>query len=356
MDRCAVLVDAGYLLGAAGTLVGGTPDRGTLQVDHPGLIQALIAEAQEQTGMPVMRLLWYDGAPNSQPTQEHRALRVLPDVKVRLGELVKRGDRLQQKGVDSYLQRDLTALSRNHAVADVVLVGGDEDLRRALEEAQDYGVRVHLWGVEAAAPEYNQSQSLIAEADRRWVIPGDWVSRFVQLKAGAAPVAEVAAPTALEMTEAADPAAATVHAPTKPTPADFARLTAAYGKESIGPPAGTAPASRGWEVKYAEPDNVPRLRDLTNARQAWQDNEQDATDATSNPAEVGARFGVRWVSRATREQRAALLELRPNAPRRLDGELLRHAEGVGIDTWDDEAAKFAVRNGFWEAVAFHEPN
>jgi uncharacterized LabA/DUF88 family protein len=78
-------------------------------------------------------------------------------VKVRLGELVKREGRLQQKGVDSYLQRDLNTLARNKSVADVVLVGGDEDLRRSLEEAQDKGVRVHLWGVEAAAPEYNQS-------------------------------------------------------------------------------------------------------------------------------------------------------------------------------------------------------
>lgn len=91
---------------------------------------------------------------------------------------MKRDGRVQQKGVDSYLQRDLTALARNRAVADAVLVGGDEDLRRALEEAQDYGTRVHLWGVEAAAPEYNQSQSLIAKADRRWVIPGEWVTRF----------------------------------------------------------------------------------------------------------------------------------------------------------------------------------
>lgn len=97
MDRCAVLVDAGYLLGAAGTLLRGDADRGALNVDQSELVEALIAEAQQQTGMPVLRLLWYDGAFNSQPSPEHRSLRVLPDVKVRLGELVKRGDRIQQK-------------------------------------------------------------------------------------------------------------------------------------------------------------------------------------------------------------------------------------------------------------------
>ena len=50
MDRCAMLVDAGYLLGAAGTLLGGSPDRGPLQTDYPGLVQALIVEAELQTG------------------------------------------------------------------------------------------------------------------------------------------------------------------------------------------------------------------------------------------------------------------------------------------------------------------
>lgn len=353
MDRCAVLVDAGYLLGAAGTLLGGEADRGTLEVDHAKLLEALIEEAQTQTGMPVLRLLWYDGAFNSQPTPEHRTLRVLPDVKVRLGELVKRDGRVQQKGVDSYLQRDLTALARNHAVADVVLVGGDEDLRRALEEAQDYGTRVHLWGVEAAAPEYNQSQSLIAEADRRWVIPGEWVTRFVRLRETATPVApppgaetDHAALVVPSSSTAAGPLVGTP--PPSPTvsPADLARLAATLGRGR--PP---EQGGRGWEVRSAEHEDIPRLRDLTNARQTWLDNEQDATETTTNPADVGARFGARWAARAAPKQLAALLELRPQAPRYLDGELLRYAERLGIETWEDEVAKLAVRDGFWEAVA-----
>lgn len=228
----------------------------------------------------------------------------------------------------------------------MVLVGGDEDLRRALEEAQDYGVRVHLWGVEAAAPEYNQSQSLIAEADRRWVIPGDWVSRFVRLPDALA----TAALTAGEERADEDDASATLTderavvafaaPPMGASPADLARLVAAYRKDSAGAP-GSLPANRGWEVRLAEQEEVPRLRDLTTARHTWVDNEQDTTETTGNPAEVGARFGARWASRATAEQRAALIALRPQAPRHLDGELLRYAERVGIDTWEDEPAKFA---------------
>jgi uncharacterized LabA/DUF88 family protein len=299
MDRCAVLVDAGYLLGAAGTLLAGDADRAGIRVDYQSLVLALIDDAEDQTGVPVLRLLWYDGAFNAQPMPEHRILRVLPDVKVRLGELVTRGGRVQQKGVDSYLQRDLTTLARNHAVSDVVLVGGDEDLRRSLEEAQDYGLRVHLWGVEAATPEYNQSQSLIAEADRRWVLSGDWIRRFVRRtdEAKAPEDAQEAAAVghiATGAPMAASEGAHIVGGQPKPagaqlaTPADLARLAAAYRDQGRGaPPAGAQ--GRGWSVTRQDDSagaGLPRLRDVTTPAQAWQDKEEDATGsscATQSP-------------------------------------------------------------------------
>lgn len=355
MDRCAILVDAGYLLGAAGSLLTGTADRAGLVVDYPALTKTLIDEAANQTGMPVLRLLWYDGAFDSKPTPEHRALRVLPDVKVRLGELVARDGRTVQKGVDSYLQRDLTTLARNGAVADVVLIGGDEDLRRALEEAQDYGMRVHLWGVEAAAPEYNQSQSLIAEADRRWVIPGAWISRFIS-----SPEPGISSPPAPpERGPTAQAAAAEQESGQRPqprpreqaSPEDLARLPTTYG--SRHPPAsGETPAGeRGWTITPDSTDNsAPRLRELSTSRQAWQDNEEDATLATDDPTVIGARFGRRWSARASEEHVSALVADRPILPRHLDGELLRYAERLGIDTWEDEDAKHQVRGGFWHGV------
>jgi uncharacterized LabA/DUF88 family protein len=346
MDRCAVLVDAGYLLGAASTLLGGEQPRSSLVVQYAELVQALIAEAQQQTGLPVLRMLWYDGARDAQPRAEHRVLRVLSDVKVRLGELVTRDGRTQQKGVDSYLQRDLTTMARNGAVADVVLVGGDEDLRRGLEEAQDYGLRVHLWGVQAATADYNQSQSLIAEADRRWVIPEEWIRRFVSLRTDTTPP-----PPTLEqspVTVVAEPAD-TVIPPAngdtdKVTPADLARLAASFARNGPAPlPLETLTALDG--------QHLPLLRTLTSGRDTWADNEQDVTDASGSPQQVGARFGQRWARRATAEQRADLLQLRPYAPKHLDGEMLRYAERWGVETWEDEPAKLAVRAGFWDAVA-----
>lgn len=348
MDRCAVLVDAGYLLGAAGTILAADRSRGALVVDHAGLVAAIIAEATGQTGLPVLRVLWYDGAHEARPAPEHRTLSLLPDVKVRLGILVHRDGKLQQKGVDSFLQRDLAALARNRAVADVVLIGGDEDLRRGLDEAQDHGVKVHLWAVEAAAPQYNQSRSLIAEADRRWVLSAAWLTRFITTRTAEA-IPETAAtgePPPDEQPTGDEPGKGTpVHADgsSRPaaTPADIARLVTPQHGLVTAAPAGPEP------TEHAE---VPRLRDLSDPRQKWQDNEDDTTAGPLTPADIGTRYGTRWTARATDNQRVALARCQPMLPRQVDGELLKYAQGLGVDTWEDEPAKIAVRAAVWEQI------
>jgi hypothetical protein len=57
-------------------------------------------------------------------------------------------------------------------VTDAVLLAGDEDLVSAVEAAQAYGVRVHLWGVEPAYGS-NQAERLVWEADTVNVISAD---------------------------------------------------------------------------------------------------------------------------------------------------------------------------------------
>src|SRR4051794_35508024 len=180
MDRCAVLVDAGYVLAAAANVVSGDPGRPGVDVDYPGLLAALTERAAAETGLPVLRVYWYDAAPASGPTREQRALRVLDGVKLRLGKLVRRDDgKFEQKGVDTFLHADLTGLARKRAVADVVLVSGDEDLLHAVEEAQEYGTRIHLWG---AASDYNQSLELIAAVDKTLLLNEEWLKPYVWVK------------------------------------------------------------------------------------------------------------------------------------------------------------------------------
>ncbi|QES05633.1 NYN domain-containing protein [Streptomyces venezuelae] len=182
VDRCVVLVDAGYLLGAAASLLAGEPARSRITVDHAGLIQQLRQRAEAETALPLLRIYWFDGAPDRVPQPEHRRLRVMPRVTVRLGALTRSDGRWAQKGVDAAMHTELTELARNRACSDIVLVTGDGDLLPGLMSAKEHGVAVHLWAVQAADGDYNQSEDLVAEADERRVLDRAWITRAVRAK------------------------------------------------------------------------------------------------------------------------------------------------------------------------------
>ncbi|MEV7561918.1 NYN domain-containing protein, partial [Streptomyces sp. NPDC089795] len=182
VDRCVVLVDAGYLLGAAASLLAGEPSRSRITIDHAALIQGLRERAEADTEQPLLRIYWFDGAPDRVPQPEHRRLRVMPRVTVRLGALTRSDGRWAQKGVDAAMHAELTELARNRACSDVVLVTGDGDLLPGLMSAKEHGVAVHLWAVQAADGDYNQSEDLVAEADERRVLDRAWITRAVRAK------------------------------------------------------------------------------------------------------------------------------------------------------------------------------
>ena len=182
VDRCVVLVDAGYLLGAAASLLAGEPARSRITVDHAALIQGLRERAEADTEQPLLRIYWFDGAPDRVPQPEHRRLRVMPRVTVRLGALTRSDGRWAQKGVDAAMHAELTELARNRACSDVVLVTGDGDLLPGLMSAKEHGVAVHLWAVQAADGDYNQSEDLVAEADERRVLDRAWITKAVRAK------------------------------------------------------------------------------------------------------------------------------------------------------------------------------
>lgn len=228
MDRCVVLVDAGYLLGAAASLLAGESARSRVTVDHTALIASLRERAEEETGLPLLRIYWFDAAPERRPMPEHRRLRVLPRVTVRLGALTRAEGRWVQKGVDAAMHAELSELARNRACADVVLVTGDGDLLPGMMSAKEHGVAVHLWALQAADGDFNQSEDLVGEADERRVLDREWITRSVRLRdpalafppAGPRPeIAKIlAAPPAAP--SAAPPAAAEAPAP----PAEPAEL------------------------------------------------------------------------------------------------------------------------------------
>lgn len=188
----AIFVDAGYLYAAAGRLVAGTEDRRAFDLDAEGLIEALIDRARTIfADSRLLRVYWYDGARRRIHTAEQQSIAELPDVKVRLGNLNANN---QQKGVDSLIRTDLESLARHRAISDAALLGGDEDLVSAVEAAQGYGARVHLWGIEA--PEgRNQAEPLLWEVDSQRTLDLDFFKPYVSRRTAAAYESTTARPT-----------------------------------------------------------------------------------------------------------------------------------------------------------------
>jgi uncharacterized LabA/DUF88 family protein len=312
VGRHAVLVDAGYLYASVGQLVLGRTSRREFRVATEPLIAALLVRADRTTPGQLLRMYWYDAARDRVPTVEQRQIAALPNVKVRLGNLNSAG---QQKGVDAQLRQDLELLARHRAVSDVVLIAGDEDMVPAVEAAQAYGVRVHVWGVE---PPYgvNQAERLVWEADTVEQLDPEFCRPYVEVEPAAA---VEAAAVAAAVEAAAVGAGPREDRPAVPTPADVfaARKLAAPPPK----PVGAAPA-------------IPALPDRPGPERPEME-------------QIGARIAARWLLTRGRENVADLLP-GPVLPTVIDKELLVEAEEeISRSLRPYEEARRALRDGFW---------
>jgi uncharacterized LabA/DUF88 family protein len=188
LSRYAIMVDVGYIYASAGELLFGATARKEYKVDADKLIQAISRHAEDYVRGELLRVYWYDAARDRVPTFDQRVIAQMPWVKLRLGNLNARG---QQKGVDAQIRADMEALARHRAITDAILVAGDEDMVPAVEAAQAYGVRVHLWGVE---PPYgtNQAERLVWESDTVDVIERSFVEPFFTRQLAPEPAAATA--------------------------------------------------------------------------------------------------------------------------------------------------------------------
>ncbi|MEV7779187.1 NYN domain-containing protein [Kitasatospora sp. NPDC088351] len=397
MDRCVVLVDAGYLLGAAASLLAGDASRSRVTVDHTALITALRERAEAETGLPLLRIYWFDAAPDRRPMPEHRRLRVLPRVTVRLGALTRAEGRWVQKGVDAAMHAELSELARNRACADVVLITGDGDLLPGMMSAKEHGVVVHLWALQAADGDFNQSEDLVGEADERRVLDREWIegsfspresaavfpapgprheiAKILAAPPAAAPVPGVRPAALPEPAVAAVPAAnghaqpAATALKVVPTPKDLAGRAAPAQTATLASQTGPVlrwSSDRGWvERPTAEPavtagDGLPTLAQLTTSEQRWADREEDITSVGGDAHEVGQVFARRWTERLGDVERLTVLwPDYPRIPHRVDGELLRYAARFGLlahkDDQIDEHDRYAIRAGFWKELAARVP-
>jgi uncharacterized LabA/DUF88 family protein len=318
LARYAVMVDVGYIYAAAGELLFGSSSRRDFRVDAVPLIQVITKHADEIIRGELLRVYWYDAARDRVPTIDQRVIAQMPWVKLRLGNLNARG---QQKGVDAQIRADMEALARHRAITDSVLIAGDEDMVPAVEAAQAFGVRVHLWGIE---PPYgtNQAERLVWESDTVDVLDGSFLRPYFS-KNPAAAVDAVRSDVPLGASPTAHPSAA-------PSPAqlfgEHRRSSTRTGEHRILSNTGGFPAIR-------DTGPMPRL----------------GPDRT-RVEEAGEHVAQKWILTRGRDNIRDLLP-GPILPPVIDKELLVDAEKeLGLSLRPYQEAREWLRDAFWERV------
>jgi uncharacterized LabA/DUF88 family protein len=321
LARYAVMVDVGYIYAAAGELLFGTSSRRDFRVDAVPLIQVVTKHADEIIRGELLRVYWYDAARDRVPTIDQRVIAQMPWVKLRLGNLNARG---QQKGVDAQIRADMEALARHRAITDAVLIAGDEDMVPAVEAAQAFGVRVHLWGIE---PPYgtNQAERLVWESDTVDVLEGAFLRPYFTKN-----------PTAPD--PRSDPTLG--NSPTAPTPAQI------FGERPVRPSTRTGgfPALRdtGSFPAIRDTGSFPAIRDTGPMPRLGPER--------SRVEEAGEHVAQKWILTRGRDNIRDLLP-GPILPPVIDKELLVDAEKeLGQSLRPYQEAREWLRDAFWERV------
>lgn len=362
---CAVYVDVGYLLASAATRVTGSSLRSGIEVDYASLISGLVAQVEADSGLPLLRVNWYDSGARSggQPDYHQDQIGLLPRIKLRLGRLSYAGE---QKGVDVRLGLDL-ALQGRARVADVVyLVSGDDDLTEAVEEAQSAGVQVVLLSVPAQSGHgHAVSKHLRRAADGEQPIDPEIIDRCVRSRAIPEGLIPSSATDTEEPTEpTADEQAATPADDTTAAPAQTDESKASTEEPARAPKPGPAPVQP--EPTEAPAPAVPspavfgrkRATEVVLPSPSWSTSTGDLPvlddDGDFNPEliDVVAKTVLdSWCRTATPDDLVALRAAKPTIPGELDRALLLDLSGrAGVYDIDD-ASRHEVRERFWFHVA-----
>jgi uncharacterized LabA/DUF88 family protein len=317
LARYAVMVDVGYIYAAAGELLFGSSSRRDFRVDAVPLIQVVTKHADELIRGELLRVYWYDAARDRVPTIDQRVIAQMPWVKLRLGNLNARG---QQKGVDAQIRADMEALARHRAITDSVLIAGDEDMVPAVEAAQAFGVRVHLWGIE---PPYgtNQAERLVWESDTVDVLDGSFLRPYFTKN-----------PAAVD--PRSDPTLASMgNSPTAPTPAQL------FGEHQHRPRSVTR---TGGFPAIRDTGGFPAIRDTGPMPRLGPDR--------ARVEEAGEHVAQKWILTRGRDNIRDLLP-GPILPPVIDKELLVDAEKeLGLSLRPYQEAREWLRDAFWERV------
>src|SRR5271169_4957501 len=182
VDRCALFVDASYVLADGAMAVHGTRRGESVSWDYEGLLQLLSGLARERSGLPLLRCYWYEATVDGRRTAEQDALADVPGIKLRIAK-IRPGRR---EGVETEIHRDLTTLARNNAISDALVISAEEDLAQVIADVQDLGLRVTVVHI-AVDGNWTISRALRQESDDIIEIGGDHLRPYVELIARAEP-------------------------------------------------------------------------------------------------------------------------------------------------------------------------
>ncbi|MBB5075685.1 NYN domain-containing protein [Nonomuraea endophytica] len=381
MDRCALFVDAGYLLADGAMAVHGTRHREAVAWDYPGLLQLMTNLSRERTGLPLLRCYWYEATVEGRRTPEHDALADIPGLKLRLSR-IRPGRR---EGVDAQVHRDLMTLARNSAICDAVVVSGDEDLAQVVCDAQDLGIRVTVVHITADGG-WAVSRTLRQESDDLIEIGGGHLRPYVNLVTGAAEAANGHQPVSNGQA---------AHASLPPSPPPSLPPAQIPAQPSPPPqPSPAAPASPGNRPPSlptytyqpeppSPPQQPPSSAPVTGPIQAQPPSAgQYGTPSSYQPSQLGPYTGPQpaptptpaatgaattladAVKAAHREGHdfgesvardapalwlEAVLARKPRMPSDLEARLLQ-GSSLPIDFLLHDEVRHALRRGFWDAL------
>ena len=179
---CALYVDVGYLLAAAATRVTGTSLRYGVVVSYPDLVARLIADAEKASGLPLLRLHWYDsgnrpGAPRTRPRRPSACCR---GSSCAWAAPPRRASRRASTCASASTSPPTAATARSTSSTSL---SGDDDLSEAVEEAQSHGMQVVLMAVpDRAGKPHAVSRHLIRESDDLIVLDGAVIDESVHVR------------------------------------------------------------------------------------------------------------------------------------------------------------------------------
>lgn len=332
---CSLYVDAGYLMAAASTRVTGTSLRSATEVDIPGLVAALTEQVEADSGLPLLRVHWYDaGTRQGAPSGNQKDIATIPKVKLRLGRVGFNGE---QKGVDLKLALDLITQSRNKAAEVVYLVSGDDDLSEAVEEAQHQGVQViSLVVPDAQGQAISVSQHLQMTVDQLQLIQTTVIDLHVR-RSTAAAMKDVASASS-------------------PVPVPAVELPTQ--SESVLAPAPTAPAEpsarplpRPPLVRPVTAGPVPAHSTSTGGASSFGGHPPLDAHALDAIGDVVDKVVINWWRGASDASRDELMKGQPIIPAELDRALLNDLSNK-LAVYDiPQDWRFALREAFWAKMA-----